>query len=281
MIRGDQFIPIHAMVAELGSESAMFVCYSSLSPSLPHQLSARIHWLIAIKGAGTFPAQICKNHLRALLAMFQAESETTGAKYQSLMAGHELITKDNVQNLLDQMDRCESLKTIQRLFDDGQYDKVINIIVDNFSWKDVDRNMLLTTALTLVDSYIELSDMDNATLWISRVLDFTKGLAGTDKVVERLRRIVVIENVALENVSNLVHCIVPLLVLHGYESDSTLWLLLYRCACRLEGELTVNSLSALYDDGCEMYTSSLNILVTAHEAVAKHDKCPSDNVSWY
>lgn len=57
MIYGDHFIPIHTMVAEMGSQEAMFVCFSSLSSSLTHQLAARIHWLLAINGAATFPSQ--------------------------------------------------------------------------------------------------------------------------------------------------------------------------------------------------------------------------------
>lgn len=50
-----------------------------------------------------------------------------------------------------------------------------------------------------------------------RLLDFTGGLAGTEEVLTRLKRLA-IENICLENISNLVHCIVHLLVLDGYES---------------------------------------------------------------
>lgn len=49
------------------------------------------------------------------------------------------------------------------------------------------------------------------------MLDFTGGLAGTEEVITRLKRLA-IENICLENISNLVHCIVHLLVLDGYES---------------------------------------------------------------
>lgn len=45
---------------------------------------------------------------------------------------------------------------------------MVNIIIDNFSWKDVDRSSLLSTAIILIDSYLELNNMDGASEWISR-----------------------------------------------------------------------------------------------------------------
>lgn len=43
----------------------------------------------------------------------------------------------------------------------------------------------------------------------------------------------------------------------------------------------METLSALYDGGCQMLTSASNILVTAHEAIAKHDKCFVDDVFFF
>ncbi|MCP9260999.1 Translation initiation factor eif-2b subunit beta [Dirofilaria immitis] len=276
MFHDDGYPSIHTMLAELGSEKAMFICYSLIfSSSLEQELRIRILWAIAINGTSTFPFQVCKNHLWLLLAALKS-SHNSEVKYQSLINGHELINLETVQNLIAQMERRENLEAIQRLFDNRQFDKVIDIIIDNFSWKDVDRSALLSTAMILIDSYLELSNMDGASEWISRLLDFTRGFAGTEEVVARVKRLA-IENICLENISNLVHCIVHLLVLGGYESDATLWLVLYRCAFHLEGELTVETLSALYDDGCQMLTSASNILVTAHEAIAKHGKCFINN----
>lgn len=63
--------------------------------------------------------------------------------------------------------------------------------------------------------------------------------------------------------------------------DTAIWLILYRCAYRLEGNHTVETLSALYDSGCQMLTSASNILVTAHEAIAKHNKCFVDDVFFF
>ncbi|KAM3721380.1 Translation initiation factor eIF-2B subunit beta [Dirofilaria immitis] len=279
MFHDDGYPSIHTMLAELGSEKAMFICYSLIfSSSLEQELRIRILWAIAINGTSTFPFQVCKNHLWLLLAALKS-SHNSEVKYQSLINGHELINLETVQNLIAQMERRENLEAIQRLFDNRQFDKVIDIIIDNFSWKDVDRSALLSTAMILIDSYLELSNMDGASEWISRLLDFTRGFAGTEEVVARVKRLA-IENICLENISNLVHCIVHLLVLGGYESDATLWLVLYRCAFHLEGELTVETLSALYDDGCQMLTSASNILVTAHEAIAKHGKCFINNHSF-
>lgn len=58
-----------------------------------------------------------------MLTLLKSEPDA-GAFYQSLIAGHELITADTVQNLIVQMDRHESLEAIHRLFDDRQFDKV-------------------------------------------------------------------------------------------------------------------------------------------------------------
>uniref|UniRef100_A0A1I7VE04 TPR_REGION domain-containing protein n=1 Tax=Loa loa TaxID=7209 RepID=A0A1I7VE04_LOALO len=278
MICGDGLLPIHTMLSELGSEKAMFLCYSSLSSSLEQELRVRILWSIAVNGTNTFPFQVCKNHIWLLLTMLKSGCNSK-VKYQSLISGHELITLETVQNLIAQMERRESLEAIQRLFDNRHFDKVVDIIIDNFSWKDVDRSALLSTATILIDSYLELNDMDGASEWISRLLDFTGGFAGTEEVITRLKRLV-IERICLENISNLVHCIVHLLVLGGYESDTDLWLILYRCAYHLEGEYTVETLSTLYDGGCQMLTSALNILVTAHEAIAKHNRCFVDDHSF-
>ncbi|VDK89604.1 unnamed protein product, partial [Onchocerca ochengi] len=279
MIRGDGFLPIHTMLAELGSEKAIFICYSSLSSLfLEQELRVRILWSIAINGTSTFPFQVCKNHLWMLLATLKSSCNSE-IKYQSLINGYELINLETVQNLIAQMERRESLEAIQRLFDSRQFDRVVDIIIDNFSWKDVDRSAILSTAMILVDSYLQLNDMNGASEWISRLLDFTGGLAGTQEVIERVKQLA-IENICIENISNLVHCIVHLLVLDGYESDTALWLVLYRCAFHLEGEHTVETLSELYDGGCQMLTSALNILVTAHEAIAKHGKCFIDNHSF-
>ncbi|VDO48203.1 unnamed protein product, partial [Onchocerca flexuosa] len=264
------------MLAELGSEKAIFICYSSLSSSfLEQELRVRILWSIAINGTSTFPFQVCKNHLWMLLATLKSNYNSE-IKYQSLINGYELINLETVQNLIAEMERRESLEAIQRLFDSRQFDRVVDIIIDNFSWKDVDRSALLSTAMILIDSYLQLNDMNGASEWISRLLDFTGGLAGTQEVIERVKQLA-IENISIENISNLVHCIVHLLVLGGYESDTALWLVLYRCAFHLEGEHTVETLSELYDGGCQMLTSALNILVTAHEAIAKHGKCFIDN----
>ncbi|VIO96745.1 Uncharacterized protein BM_BM6422 [Brugia malayi] len=278
MICGDEFLSIHTMLAELGFEKAVFVCYSSLPSSLEQDLRIRILWSIALNSANTFPFQICKNHLWMLLAALKSGCNSE-VKYQSLISGHELINLETVQDLITQMERQEKLEAIQRLFDGRHFDRVVDIIIDNFSWKDVDRSVLLSTAMILIDSYLELNNMDGASEWISRLLDFTGGLAGTEEVIARLKQLA-IERICLENTSNLVHCIVHLLVLSGYESDTTLWLLLYRCAYHLEGEHTVETLSALYDGGCQMLTSALNILVTAHEVIAKHNKCFVDDHSF-
>ncbi|KAK6106599.1 hypothetical protein QQG55_24865 [Brugia pahangi] len=278
MICGDEFLSIHTMLAELGFEKAVFVCYSSLPSSLEQDLRIRILWSIALNSANTFPFQICKNHLWMLLSELKSGCSSE-VKYQSLISGHELINLETVQDLITQMERQEKLEAIQRLFDGRHFDRVVDIIIDNFSWKDVDRSVLLSTAMILIDSYLELNNMDGASEWISRLLDFTGGLAGTEEVVARLKQLA-IEHICLENTSNLVHCIVHLLVLSGYESDTTLWLLLYRCAYHLEGEHTVETLSALYDGGCQMLTSALNILVTAHEVIAKHNKCFVDDHSF-
>uniref|UniRef100_A0A915PZY8 Bm6422 n=1 Tax=Setaria digitata TaxID=48799 RepID=A0A915PZY8_9BILA len=278
MIHNAEYLPIHTMLAELGSEKAMFVCYSSFSSSLKQELRIRILWSTAVNGTNIFPFQVCKNRLWMLLSLLKSSSDAE-ARYQSLIIGHELINLETVQNLIAQMERRESLEAIQRLFDSHQFDKVVDIIIGNFSWKDVNRSALLSTAMILIDSYLELNNMDGACEWISRLLDFTGGLAGTEEVIARVKRLE-IENTCLENISNLVHCVVPLLILGGYESDTALWLLLYRCACYLEGEHTMETLSALYDGGCQMLTSALNILVTAHEAIAKHNKCFIDDHSF-
>lgn len=58
MISDDGFLPIHTILAELGSEKAMFICYSSLSSSLDQELRVRILWSIAVNGANTFPFQV-------------------------------------------------------------------------------------------------------------------------------------------------------------------------------------------------------------------------------
>lgn len=58
MIRGGEFLPIHTMLAELGAEKAMFVCYSSLSLSLKKELRVRILWSIAVNGTNIFPFQV-------------------------------------------------------------------------------------------------------------------------------------------------------------------------------------------------------------------------------
>ncbi|CAG9532019.1 unnamed protein product [Cercopithifilaria johnstoni] len=278
MIHGNEFLPIHTMLAELGAEKAMFICYSSLSSYLEQELRVRILWSIAVNGTNIFPFQVCKNYLLMLLVTLKS-GYNSEVNYQSLISGHELISLETVQNLIAQIERRESLEAIQQLFDSRQFDRVINIIIGNFSWKDVDRSALLSTAIILIDSYLELNNMDGASEWISRLLGFTGGLAGTEEVITRLKRLA-IENICLENISNLVHSIVHLLVLDGYESDTAIWLMLYRCAYHLEGEHTVETLSALYDGGCQMLTSALNILVTAHEAIAKHDKCFVDDHSF-
>ncbi|VDN00812.1 unnamed protein product [Thelazia callipaeda] len=278
MIRGDEFLPIHAMLAEFGSTEALFVCYSSLSDCSEHEMKARMLWLIAINGRDTFSPHVCTNHLWKLLAVLKSGDDPE-VKYQSLITGHEIISIETVQTLIAQIERKESFEAIQRFFKERQFDKVIGIIIDFLNWNDVDRSALLSTALILIDSYIELNDMENASIWSCRLLDFTGGLAGTEKVIMRVKRIV-IENISSESISNLVHCIVPLLVLGGYESDTDLWLILYHCAFRLEGELTAKALSSLYEDGCQMLTSALNVLVTAHEKIAKHDKCYIDDHSF-
>lgn len=58
MIRGGEFLPIHTMLAELGAERAMFVCYCSLSSSLEQELRVRILWSIAVNGTNIFPSQV-------------------------------------------------------------------------------------------------------------------------------------------------------------------------------------------------------------------------------
>lgn len=46
------------MLAEFGSEKAMFVCYSSFSSFLEQELQVRVLWSIAVNGAKIFPSQV-------------------------------------------------------------------------------------------------------------------------------------------------------------------------------------------------------------------------------
>lgn len=267
-----RIVRIHVMAAEMGCEEAIFACHCFLEHHLPAELYLRMRWLLALNGESIFPSEVCRAHLQNIVDLL---SEFPQSTYRSLIPGREVICLKYARSFIEHIDRRESVDAIHRLFEGKQFEKVVNIVENYFDWSESDRDVVEATALILIDSCLGVGDVEKASLWLCRLLNFTKGLRGTDKALEKLF-LIDLDKLTLESISNIVHCIVPLLV-DSYSSNVDLWLLLYEAARRLEGSPSAASLRALCVKGCLLFKSSLNILVAAHDAVAATVGCFVDN----
>lgn len=266
-------IKLNIILAECSLEEAILECYKCLSHVLSVEMTARIYWLLAHNGGSLFSSKVRRNYLLMLIKLMQ---KNTIDKFYCLIHDYEVISVKRAQSLIEQIDCRESVFKISHLFETQKYDKVINILENNFDWRETNREMALKTALIFIDSCLGAGDMNKAAVWIARILDQTRGTEGTDEALERLR-LIDLDLVSLENISNIIHCIAPLLTEEAHYPDIELWIILYEGARRLEGEPTIEELNSRYSSDCVMPNSSLNILITAHDAVADTLGCHVNN----
>ncbi|VDM47857.1 unnamed protein product [Toxocara canis] len=207
--------------------------------------------------------------------LLSAKSESRAA-YASLVSGHDCISLYHAQSLIHLVRREETLNMIADYFSGRHFLKAISLIETSFDWSEAEHNEIESTVLILVDSYIGIESFNEAARWLSRAIDYLTPFSSVDWALQRVHEIDMCA-VDRECVSNLVHAIAPLLMSEPYKADMSLWMFVYKAACTLEGERTVESLRALYNSGSLMLNSSLNVLVIAHDKLAESCCCYAEN----
>uniref|UniRef100_A0A0M3HR25 TPR_REGION domain-containing protein n=1 Tax=Ascaris lumbricoides TaxID=6252 RepID=A0A0M3HR25_ASCLU len=267
---------VHLLGAELGCRTAIFKCASFIGvEGLSRELAVRLHWMLALNHESSRLSQQCYAHLTEVRELLSDTNESPNA-YASLVNGHDCINLHYTHSLLDLQRREEILGVITEYFSHREFLKTINLIETSFDWAEADQREVESTVLILVDSYIGIGNFNEAAHWLSRAIDYMSAFSSIDEALQRVHQID-IRAVEHECVSNLVHCIAPLLMSEPYKMDLSLWIFLYEAARVLEGEHTVESLNALYQRGSLMLNSSLNVLVTAHDMLAGCSCCSAEN----
>ncbi|MFH4974221.1 hypothetical protein AB6A40_000930 [Gnathostoma spinigerum] len=262
---------IHILLGELGCEEALRRCDLLLALGITEREAVRCHWLLAINGDPICDPEVKRSHL---LCVIDELSSKENDVICTVIREHERISLAAAKSLFDASERREEMNAVEHLFRKESYDKVIEIIENRFDWASAPSDDVENVALLLVDSHLALEHMDSAIVWICRLLEYPE-LKNRSDVIKRLSGLD-LSLASLRNLSNLVHCITPLITT-TLRLNIDLWMLVYKAARRLEGNLTLDDVRPMYTDEHDMLISSLNILSSAHGLLGETENCCQRN----
>ncbi|XP_064599840.1 calcineurin-binding protein cabin-1-like [Liolophura sinensis] len=222
------------------------------------------------------------------------------------------ISQDQVNKQLESLERCQSLEEIQKLYDDKQYQKVVDCLLQTFKQPQTKHQRRESDSiperhaqlLLLQDSLFKLNDLQKCIFWGEEILNealqhyrhafgsfreewgatLTQVFAGINKCVSKEAGIIgTLPNTSLVRLThNLIHIIEMLMdtpdCITVVPVDTALpWILLYKLIKHEETKLHALSVGDGNDALEGAITSSFMLLNVAHEYLGRRSWCTNSD----